>query len=480
MSELRKFLNASSHYMATQIAVLVASLISFPIIVRLLSVEDYGILSLCNTILLFGVAVSKLGLQNSIVRFYPEYLHRGELPCFFRTYTLTGVVAALVFFLITGVFTVWYLPDGYKNIAWLLAGSVLLQALFSYQSNFLRSQERTTFFAAVMIIVKYLSTFGGIALIYYLHMGLSGIFRAQVFFFGMLTIYLIGVYYRILRGGGAVFSISILRESILFGSPLIFFEVSSILLAFSDRFLILHFIGVKELGIYAVGYTMCMYLADLIRQPLNLALGPIYTRIFLQQGEDEAKKFLGNLIGVVALFALPIFAGCLAIREDLIVWLASSKYIEAAAILPWVLGALLVYSVQPVISAGLFLKKKTTTIAVISICCGLVNIILNVILLPRFGVIAAAWSTAFSYVISVILSSLISARQMRISPPWRTLAGYALSALVLFSLVTLMPSSIVLPLRIFAGVIIYFVTVISIDSNMRFQVGMLLQAKIAR
>ena len=121
MSGKRKFLKASSGYFTSLIAVLGVSLVSFSIVVRLLSVEKYGVLSLCNTILLFSVALSKLGFQHLLIRFYPEYKKQDRLLCFFRSYVVVG----LVFFGGAGLFSRVYVPSGIcSHSGWSVASAV--------------------------------------------------------------------------------------------------------------------------------------------------------------------------------------------------------------------------------------------------------------------------------------------------------------------------------------------------------------------
>ena len=467
MSEKRNFLKASSHYLTSQVAVLGISLISFPIVVRLLSIEEYGILSLCNTILLFAVALSKLGLQKSIIRFYPDYENTGELPCFFRSYAVIGLILGFIFFWISGLMTYVFVPTVSSGIIWLVAGVTLFQTIFSYLTNFLRSQERSSLFSLISVLNRLFTSFGGIGLIFLFHDGILNLFQAQVFSQVVVVIFLIVCLGRYFKGGGKFISVSLLVESIKFGLPLVAFEMSSIALAFSDRFLITYFNGVEQLGIYAVAYTLCMYIGDLLRQPISMAVGPMYTRIYAQEGEGQAADFLAELGRLVALIGLPIFFGCVAIRTDLITFLASAKYLSAAPVIPWVLGGFLLYACQPIISAGLYLKKKTATIAIISFVCFVLNIIANFLLLPHFGMIAAAWTTAGSYTLAVILIYKFSAKQLLIKWPFVSILKYTASAFLMFLVVANLSESLNLFVKILVGLLLYPMIVLIIDGYVR-------------
>ena len=71
-SGLGKLLMHLKNYSLGSILVTGAGLISFPIFTRLLSTDEYGLLSLIAVTITFLVAIGKLGLQNPIVRFYSD------------------------------------------------------------------------------------------------------------------------------------------------------------------------------------------------------------------------------------------------------------------------------------------------------------------------------------------------------------------------------------------------------------------------
>ncbi|NMC73322.1 MAG: oligosaccharide flippase family protein, partial [Geobacteraceae bacterium] len=85
MSDIKTLVKQSSHYFVGQAAILAAGFLSFPILTRIFSVGEYGLMSLVTTTLFIAVAVVKFGIPNSIVRFYAEYRAADRLPSFFST-----------------------------------------------------------------------------------------------------------------------------------------------------------------------------------------------------------------------------------------------------------------------------------------------------------------------------------------------------------------------------------------------------------
>lgn len=465
MSDKKRFIQSSLTYTVVQILALAASLISFPVLTRVLTVSEYGVLGLCNTLLLFGAAFAKLGLQNSIIRFYAHYRKEMKLDAFFSTIWCGGVGAACIISLLLVPVALVIAPVDFKQpfIAVILV--VFGTTIFGIASNFLRAEERNSANSVATVLLRYGGTFGGIALVYWTTTGISGIFYAQFVFLMVLALWYFREFEKRFSIRPRGFSRNIFREALAFGSPLIIYEFSSIMLAFSDRFLVSKYCGTEQLGIYTAGYTISFYIADIVRQPLQMAVVPIYLRIYAENGLAESIRFLHDVIGYVSLVIFPIFAGCTALKYELMVMLASNKYAGASDIIPWVLGSTLLFGCQSLLASSFSIMKQTRSIAVLSFFAALVNILLNLVLLRSYGIIAAAWATAIAYLLMTVVMAVISYRSVKIEFPLRKIAIYCLcSTLLYLAVTTISQQSIVV--KIVVGVFVYVVSVLLLDRKL--------------
>ena len=69
MSPFRKFIKQFSHFFTGMVLGQLFGLITFPILTRVLTKEQYGILGLVSTTMLVGVAIGKAGLSDGVIRF---------------------------------------------------------------------------------------------------------------------------------------------------------------------------------------------------------------------------------------------------------------------------------------------------------------------------------------------------------------------------------------------------------------------------
>ena len=465
MIDEKRFLRASLSYSVSQVLCFAASLVSFPVLTRILTLSEYGVLALCNTTLLFGCAVAKFGLQNSIVRYYSQYRKSQELDTFYSTFWYGGVaVAVVVSVALMPVFLV-LAPATFEGTFLSVALLIFGMSAFSIVSNFLRGAERNDANALLNVIFRYAGTFGGIALIAFCSAGLSALFLAQFAVLALLTGSVLVKYRKRHRISRKYFSLVLLRDGFSYGVPLIAFELSSIVLAFSDRYLINYYCGAEQLGIYTAGYTICFYLADIVRQPLQLSVMPIYLRIHADEGLERTTLFLREALAYLFMAIAPIFAGFVALKSELLLLLASSRYDGAARVVPWVLGGTLLYACQPLLAAGFYINKQTRAFSLIVAAGASVNILLNVLLIPRYGMVAAAWSTAVSYGCLLGVMAMASNKIIPLSVPWGRIAFYCLNAAVMYLTIVRL-TSVSLPARLLSGIVQYSAALLLFDRKL--------------
>jgi O-antigen/teichoic acid export membrane protein len=130
-----------------------------------------------------------------------------------------------------------------------------------------------------------------------------------------------------------------------------------------------------------------------------------------------------------------VIAGLAAVGSELLPALASEKYASASAILPWVIAGMVVDGTNPMLGAGLFIHRKTTAIMAITLSCALLNLGLNLILVPRIGIQGAAVATLVSYAATSLLLAAAGRRLLPIALPLLTLLRAGLASLAMYGAV---------------------------------------------
>ncbi|WP_372522414.1 oligosaccharide flippase family protein [Sulfuricaulis sp.] len=435
MSALRRAFTQGSLYTLFQGLGMAVSLISFPILTRVLSVEEYGNLALFNATVSILMSAAKCGITTSFIRSYAavetadDSRRRQLYSSAFGASVALGLGIAVVYTIV-----IFFLGDYFGRALTtilLFAGlPILIGDLRDLFFAFLRAQEKVLTLSLVGLVMRVGSVTTGILACVMLLGGLTGYIVGVIAFEATLVL-LLGLHFA--RRG--LFSLrqvspSVAGQLLVFGAPLLLFELSSLVNDNADRFLINHFLGSAQVGIYSVGYNFAMYVQGMITAPLWMTIFPIYTKIWETEGPAKTSEFLVVVLKYYLALAILIIVGVSVTSRELITLLATDKFAAAASITPFVIISVMLYGTTHITAAGFYLAKRTKTIAALTLSCALVNILINLVLIPSYGILGAAYATVASYFILTVLVTAFSRDLLHVKWPLRSLAIYVAAAAV--------------------------------------------------
>jgi O-antigen/teichoic acid export membrane protein len=476
-TELKKLFQQSACYLSALAGSLAIGFISFPIFTRVFSVADYGIIDFLQKVIILLAAASKMGLQNAVLRFYngpgfaadPESERRYYSTMFLGIVAIAGA-ASVIFALGMSVFRHWMSVAALSGLTIIVAALIFLKVVESILLGFLRIEEKTKQFAICTICIRagtvvavccLLATRGPSARTFFAGGGI-----VQLTALAILTGLLMRRKLVRLRN----FDFTLLRGGLAFGLPLVLYEVAWIVLDSGDRVLVGYFLGADALGRYSVAYGLSNYTNDLLITPLNLALLPIYMRLWRTDGAAKTKQFLSVGLDLFLMVAVGILVLAMTSARDAVTLLASSKYAGIHVLIPLITGGLLIYTTHVFFAAGLLIHKNTWIMAKCLVYSAAVNLVLNCALLPRIGLQAAAISTFVSYLVCVALLARASFRVLPLHFDPRVLVRYAIAGVAawcLGSLVSFPQVVVSLIARTLAVVAVYGGTLYVTDQRVR-------------
>ncbi len=481
-SPLKRLLVQASHYSAASLLATVSGLISFPLLTRIFSVADYGVMNLVSVTLAVTVALGKVGLQHSIIRYQTE-IRSGK-----GKFTAAQVHAtALIGMSVTGLGATLILVAGARCVpaSWLgdsrlrqlftIAGLVvLIQVVESALLNFLRADQETSLFMKYQVAKKYL----GLALILFavfvVSKTLTAFYSALLVSEALAVAWLALLFIR--RDDSPPFSPRdfsrpLYLELLGFGIPMMIgYEMSGIVLATGDRYVIHGTIGATQLGLYSAAYNLCQYVQSIFIASVGQAVMPLYLQMWDQKGVEETTAFIGRSLRTYILFGAPVIAGLAVVGPELLRSLAGNRYASAAVILPWVIAGMVVDGANSMLAAGLFIHRKTRHIMVVVLTSAALNLLLNLILVPRIGIMGAAIATLVSYVLASFALALAGRRLLPIKIPWATILRAGLASFAMYALLTrLVPGrhALTVGVRCLVGAPVYLLLVAAIDLDAR-------------
>ncbi len=239
---------------------------------------------------------------------------------------------------------------------------------------------------------------------------------------------------------GGAFERDRVRGYAVYGYPIAASLALTVVLSSTDRFLLALFMNEAAVGAYHASYSIANRTLDVLFLWLGSAGQPALVMALERGGLDRLKEAAREQLSTFLLIGLPAAAGVALVARPLAEVLIGEDLRDAAAsVTPWIaLSALLFGLTAYYFGQAFTLGKKTKRLLVaMAIPAGL-NVVLNLLLVPYFGLMGAAWATAASFAAGLIATMLIGRRVVALPVPWENLlrcaTATAVMALVVFRL----------------------------------------------
>lgn len=401
-----------------------AGLVSFPILTRVLKVEDYGVMSLLASALTFAVGVGKLGMQHAALRFYAEVKAGrmiGVQPGQYVSTLLFGMgmlgLAAMALWVLAALVvpTSTWSDARVPPLMLLTAVLVFARVVQSGLQNILRAQERTGVLAVLSVVSRYTSLALVLSAVLLVAPTLWSFYGATV----ISEVALLGVtLWWGLRGEVVRWSLTsapLLKAMVVFAVPMTGYELASVVLQLGDRYVQQAYLDTTAVGLYSAAYNLCDYARLALFTAMTTAAMPMVLRMSQERPQAVTEEFLSHFTHLYLCAGLMVVAAISAVRVELLSVLASAKYQEAATVIPWLICGMLCEAYFGLAGIGLYLRKQS--VGTMSIIAGgaLVNMGLNLLLVPVVGIQGSAMANVASCLGIVLTMQWATRRSMK--PP---------------------------------------------------------------
>jgi O-antigen/teichoic acid export membrane protein len=385
-----------------QVLVSIKGLLIIPIVTKVAGTAVFGGYSLLVSALTLLVAVSSLGTWARLRRYLPSETNGARRAALFHPqlgfHLWFSLVLAAVAALVIAATPLRFL-DGEFSL-WLAALYVPALVLFFQLPNYFRYTNRVTSFNVSTVVVPYVFiglVLASVALGFGISIDLLIALEVVAMIVVMLPLASVAV--RELGVRVAPYRWPDLAADIRLGFPLIVAVVLDFALAASDRFLIGLFISVAAVGQYVPAYALGSFIV-ILAKIAGVVLPPLLSRLVDEGNEKEATVFVNVTLKAFLLAAPPFVVGAWVLSSDLLLLLANEEVArEAAGVTPIVALASVFYGLCLILDNVLFVRLKTAALFRASLIAVVLNVVLNLLLLPTVGsIFVAALSTLVGYV----------------------------------------------------------------------------------
>ncbi|HWE58953.1 MAG TPA: oligosaccharide flippase family protein [Solirubrobacteraceae bacterium] len=428
---LKRLLGALGAYQIAGILQKLLAVLLLPVYTGRIAPGGYGIVETLATFVIFVSIVARFGIIESFLRYYfidedparRDALVRRSVLFLIATTTVACIVLVIPAAPLSHLITSEHVPGAFRVSVlgiWSFTNLELAQAV-------LRVDERLRAYAVANSINVVVTVAASLVLVVGLGKGYEGLLIAN---YGTSTVVLFGLWWhlrkRLLRGGrlpsGAIAALDKLTILFRFGLPTVPAEASVYALSVLDRQYIVHSQGAAAAGRYAIAIKVAGAIAFIVTA-FQYAWPPLAYSV---TDDAQAARLYGLVTTYYALITGWVVAG-LALEDRFIIRVLTPHpgYFGSYRAIPWVALGWAMYGLWVVllVVAG---RAKVTGRNFPAALVGLaVNVLLLILLVPRYGIAGGGIALCGAYVAMLGVMHMLIRRAFPVSFEWRRLVQLA-------------------------------------------------------
>ena len=425
---LRRLATTGAAYTAASILSKVIAVALLPLYTRYLSPADYGAAEILFAAVVAASIIIRLGLIEAILRFFylddedPARVVSGTFAGLFWLSTL-GVLIALPF---AGPLSELLLPNPEKlggsapELVRIAIGGLWVLTMWEFMLTLFRLEERARAFFVTTILNVVAAIGLTVILVVGLDEGARGLLLGSYATGAVFVVGLIALQWRRLS---LRFDPALLRRLFRFGLPTMPAEVSLYLLNFVDRLIIVRSLGLAEAGLYSLGVKFAQAVNVLVRG-FQLAWPPLAYSI---RDDGEARRVYATVVTLFVAGCAFVVTGMWLFSRWIVRALADPKFFDSYEVIGLITVAVTLYALYLVLVVILGRTGRTEFNLPAALGALVVNVALNLLLVPQLEIVGAALALVASYLVVLGLMYVFTQRLFPVPYEWGRLLRVVLA-----------------------------------------------------
>ena len=424
----KNLLKGTMVYSLMNLVTKMGSFIFLPIITRLLTQEEFGIVGTLAPITSLFTVILGLGLYNAQMK---KYVDLKENEDEFGSYMFSSTLIIVVFNVLTYIFL--FTPPAQKLFSYIVDLSkvsyypLIIVSILIATSNALNNLAVTLFRmkrmymkVAIGSVVSLFTTY--ILAIYFIQYLKWGVFGNQ--FANLIALLIVFLFYFKDYFGKFRFKLNFdyVKYSLRNGLPLIFIELTDQVVNLSDRLVLAKFVSLAVVGGYTLAFTGGRVLSVITGSFVNSWTPEFYEAMKEDRTNPRITRSVENFIAIIS------FACVIAqlFAPEGIKLIFPKSYYQAINYMPLILAGIVV---QALFCLDYFFHFHEDSIYIFyfTMFAMIFNLVGNIIFIPKFpeiGPIIAAWTTLLAFLFRAIMEMMIIRKKYKISFNYKKLFLY--------------------------------------------------------
>lgn len=400
-----------SHYFTSTLIGSSLSFLLLPFYTRFLTISEFGILALSYTFGNFLAGLLSFSLSTATNRYYYTYKNDNNLKRF-SILNSTNLIFIIIIFIFFGII-IFKFSENISNLIFknvlskelILFSFILgcLSKIYNYLMLIFISQEKAKSYSYYFISNSILANICSVFLIYFFTM------KAEGRIFGGILSFLILVPFIIYsQKSNFIFKFNLIefRKSMKLSLPMIPDTLISLINNSFDKLILNSFLGLSSLGLYDIANKF----SNVYKQVLDSII-PTWTPYFMnksEKGDKNSKTLISDRYKLVSTIFIIFAAILVSYVEEIVILLTTEEFHKSIFIIPIIVFFILTIHCFSIVGKGQILfMKKTKHLFYSSFIACILNILLNLILIPGYGVMGAVLATGLTGLLSTIYISFV-------------------------------------------------------------------------
>lgn len=405
-NKLDMFIKGSSILVLSNVCIKAINFFLLPLYTNYLSPTMIGISDSITTLTGIILPLLTMGLDSAFSAFYFNKDDRERPKFVFHTLSITllviGIIPFLLMFFSANISILLFNTKDYAYIINYALGAISFDLWYLPYSLELRLKNRMLIYSILNIMSSIFIVVLNIIFISYLKFGEAAlILSAAIVSVEKFFAFFIAVKE---KPQMKFFNLTLLKQMFRFSLPLVPTTIMMWILNLSDRYVILYYHGSEAVGIYGIGLRFVSIINIIIS-----AVSVAYTSFAFASKDDSNAKKLYYVIFNFVIITLALISYTVSLfGKEIISLMTSAVYASAYQPLRNLLFSQTIYAMTVIIGYGLYFEKKSIY-SLLAVSSGaIVNLAFNFILIPKYGINAAAFTTLVGYLINYIVTLFYS------------------------------------------------------------------------
>ena len=414
--------------------------------VKYFDATEYGVIGMLGGLEVLAKIVFRFGLDGSFMRMFydddrPEVRRRLASTIFFFLLALNGAVVLALLLAAPALSDRLLGSQEYVAALRLMLVNTFAIGFTFIPFHVLRMERKSVTFSAITLARAVLTIAVRLLLVVQFGMGVTGLYLADV----LVTVAVMGVLLRwfapLIR---PLFSGVVLRDALRFGLPRIPHAAAQQVIAVGDKFILQKFVSLENVGIYSMAVSFGL-VQKLFLSAFESAWAPFY---YATIREPDAPRIFRTIttygIAVLALLTAGLSAvgrhAAEAMTHGYLMAPDDPRWHDVATVIAFTALGVFLQGFYLLTSIGLNITKQTQYYPVATISAAGANIALNFLLIPRYGLVGAAWANGAGYAVQALLGFMFSQRVYPIAYEWGRIVRVCLAGIAAYGAAMMLPS----------------------------------------